>query len=176
MTFAVYPEGDSREVKHLVYVKRQTRICTTWPTVPITCLYTVFFSTHELVVSPNFLSIRIVLSCFYLLIFHFEKFSTWIWRLLSAVYVKRKLSSISPLATAIYVPETKILKNLLFWNRINAAILNCTSGQELGSIIVSWFDRAPEISIHHFHVDNKETCSLVKILQVLSRPKRNRRQ
>ena len=52
---------------------------------------------------------RIVLSCFYLLIFHFEKFSTWIWRLPFAVYVKRKLSSISPLATAIYVPETKIL-------------------------------------------------------------------
>ena len=33
-------------------------------------------STHELVVSCNFLSIRIVLSCFYLLIFYFEKLST----------------------------------------------------------------------------------------------------
>ena len=29
----------------------------------------------------QFLSVRIVLSCFYLLIFYFEKFSTWIWRL-----------------------------------------------------------------------------------------------
>ena len=29
----------------------------------------------------QFLSVRIVLSCFYLLIFYLEKFSTWIWRL-----------------------------------------------------------------------------------------------
>ena len=40
----------------------------------------------------QFLSIRIVLSCFYLLIFYFEKFSTWIWRLPFAVYVMLKLS------------------------------------------------------------------------------------
>ena len=33
-------------------------------------------STHKLVVSRNFLSIRIVWSCFYLLIFYFEKFAT----------------------------------------------------------------------------------------------------
>ena len=33
-------------------------------------------STHKLVVSSNFLSIRIVLSCFYQLIFYFENFST----------------------------------------------------------------------------------------------------
>ena len=95
LTFAVYRKGDSREVKHLVYIKRQTRICTRWPTVPIICLYTVFFSTHELVVSPNFLSIRIVLSCFYLLIFYFEKFSTWIWRLPFAVYLKTVNSLLS---------------------------------------------------------------------------------
>ena len=46
-------------------------------------LIVVYFSLfqHKLVVSCNFLSIRIVLSCFYLLIFYFEKFSTWIWRL-----------------------------------------------------------------------------------------------
>ena len=33
-----------------------------------------------------------VLSCFYLLIFYFEKFSTWIWRLSFATYLKLKLS------------------------------------------------------------------------------------
>ena len=33
-------------------------------------------SKHKLVVSSNFLSIRIVLSCFYQLIFYFENFST----------------------------------------------------------------------------------------------------
>ena len=32
------------------------------------------------------------MSCFYLLIFYFEKFSTWIWRLPFAVYVMLKLS------------------------------------------------------------------------------------
>ena len=65
-----------REVKHQVYGKRQTRICNT-------C-------------SHNFLSIRIVLSCFYLLMFCFEKFSTWIWRLPFTVYVKLKLPTKSP--------------------------------------------------------------------------------
>ena len=50
-------------------------------------------STPKLVVSRNLLSIRIVLSCFYLLIFYFEKFSAWIWRLPFAVYVKLQLSN-----------------------------------------------------------------------------------
>ena len=36
-------------------------------------------------------SIRIFLSCFYLLIFNFEKFWTWMWRLQFAVYVMLKL-------------------------------------------------------------------------------------
>ena len=57
-------------------------------------LIVVYFSLfqHKLVVSCIFLSIRIVLSRFYLLIFYFEKFSTWIWRLPFAVYVMLKLS------------------------------------------------------------------------------------
>ena len=38
---------------------------------------------------------RIVLSYFYLLIFYFEKFWTWIWRLPFAVYVMLKLSNMS---------------------------------------------------------------------------------
>ena len=48
-----------------------------------------------LVVARNFLSIKIIncLELFYLLIFVFEKFSTWIWRLPFAVYVKLKLLS-----------------------------------------------------------------------------------
>ena len=83
----------NRDVKHHVYVKRQTWICTTWPSFPFTCRWLFFFSTHKLVVSSNFLSIRIVLSCFYLFIFYVEKFSTWIWRLPFAVYVKLKFSN-----------------------------------------------------------------------------------
>jgi len=69
---------DSREVKYHVYVTRQTRTCTTWPSFPFTCRLLFIISTHKLVVSRNFLSIRIVLSCFYRLIFYFEKFWTWI--------------------------------------------------------------------------------------------------
>ena len=38
------------------------------------------------------LSVRIVLSCFYLLISHFENFSTWISRLLFAVNAMLNLS------------------------------------------------------------------------------------
>ena len=78
-----------RQVKHHVYVKRQTRICNTWPSFLFTCRLLFIIS---ILVSLNLLTIRIVLTCFYLLIFHFEKFSTWIWRLLFAVYVKLKLS------------------------------------------------------------------------------------
>ena len=81
-----------REVKHHVYVRRQTRICTTWPSFPFTCPLLFIISAHKLVVSRNFLSIRIVLSSFYLLICYFEKFSAWIWRLPFAVYVKLKFS------------------------------------------------------------------------------------
>ena len=87
------PREENREVKHHVYVKRQTRICTTWPSFLLTCRLLFIISTPELIVSRNFLSIRIVLSCFYLLFFDFEKFSIWIWRLTFAVYVKLKLSN-----------------------------------------------------------------------------------
>ena len=43
-----------REVKHRVYVKRQTRICATWPSFPFTCRLLFIISTHILVVSRNF--------------------------------------------------------------------------------------------------------------------------
>ena len=61
---------------------------------PLLAVYCSLF-LHKLVVSCNFLSIRIVLSCFYLLIFYFEKFSTWIWRLPFAEYVKHEFSIVS---------------------------------------------------------------------------------
>ena len=54
--------------RYSVYVKRQTRICTTWQNFPH-YFWLFIISTHELVVSRNFLSIRIVLSCFYVLFF-----------------------------------------------------------------------------------------------------------
>ena len=49
-----------REVKHHIYVKRQTRICTTWPSLSFTCRLLFIISTHTLVVSRNFLCIRTV--------------------------------------------------------------------------------------------------------------------
>ena len=75
-------------------VQRQAWICTTLPSFHFTCRLLYIISTRKLVVSRNFLSIRIVLSCFYLLIFYFEKFWTWIWPLSFAVYAKLKLSNI----------------------------------------------------------------------------------
>ena len=55
----------TREVKCHVYVKRQTLMCTTWPTFLFTCRLLVIISTTKLVVSRIFLSRGIVLSCFY---------------------------------------------------------------------------------------------------------------
>ena len=63
-----------------------------------TCRLLFIISTPKLVVLPNFLSLRIVFCCFYVLIFYCEKFLTWIWRLPFAVYVKLKLSIICLLA------------------------------------------------------------------------------
>ena len=65
-----------------------TSICTTWPSFPFTCILLFISSTRKFtVVSCNFVSMRIVLNRFYLLVFYFEKISTWIWRLPFAVYV-----------------------------------------------------------------------------------------
>ena len=57
-------------------VMLQTRICTTWASFLFTFCLLFIISTPKLEVWRNFLSIRIVFSCFYLLIFYFEKFST----------------------------------------------------------------------------------------------------
>ena len=43
------------DVKLHVYVKRQTRICTTWPSFPFTCRLLFITSTHKLVISRIFL-------------------------------------------------------------------------------------------------------------------------
>ena len=107
---------ENGEVKHHVYVKRQTRICTTWPSFPFTCRLLFIISSHKLVVSRNFLSIRIVLSCFYLLIFYFEKFSTWIWRLPFAIYVKLKPSNdLYTHSNKTHFQSRKVLHWASFW-------------------------------------------------------------
>ena len=54
----------NREVKHHVYVKRQMWICTTWSSFRPLCHLLFIISTHKLVVSCNFLSIRIFLAVF----------------------------------------------------------------------------------------------------------------
>ena len=54
----------NREVKHHVYVKRQTWTCTTWSSFRPLCYLLFIISTHKLVVSCNFLSIRIFLAVF----------------------------------------------------------------------------------------------------------------
>ena len=75
-----------------VCVKRQTRICTTWPTsFPLTCRLLFIISTQNLVVSPNFLSIRIFWAGFICLFSILRNSSTWNWCLPFALYVKLKL-------------------------------------------------------------------------------------
>ena len=54
----------NREVKHHVYVKRQMWICTTWSSFRPLCHLLFIISRHKLVVSCNFLSIRIFLAVF----------------------------------------------------------------------------------------------------------------
>ena len=104
----------TREEKHHVYVKWQTRICTTWPSFLFTFRLLFIIFTSKLVVSCNFLSIRIiVLSCFYLLIFYFEEFSTWIWRMPFAVYFSN--------SSIIHKENTKLTTQCFItrWNTSN---------------------------------------------------------
>ena len=82
-----------REVKHHVYVKRQTRICTTWPSFPFACRLLFIISRHKLVVSRNFFS-----RCFCLLIFYLN--------LIFAVSVNVKLK------LSLITSDTRIKKEL----------------------------------------------------------------
>ena len=63
--------------KHACYKALPIRIDKreqTWPSFLFTCLT---ISKPKLVVSRNYLSIRIVLRCFHVLILYFKNFSTW---------------------------------------------------------------------------------------------------
>ena len=61
--------------------------------VPLYLSFTVLYFYTKICSSTQFLIDKNFLSCFYLLIFYLEKFSTSIWRLPFAVYVKLKLSN-----------------------------------------------------------------------------------
>ena len=104
-----------REVNHHIYIKGQRQICTTWPSFFFTCCLLFIISTPKLLVSSNFSSVRIVLTCFYLLIlfFYFEKFSTWIWHLLFAIYMKFKLSIVKKTGRRNKYAKSR-LKKLVF--------------------------------------------------------------
>ena len=83
-----------------------------------TCRLLLIISTPTLVVSGNFSSIRIVLSCFYLLIFYFDKIILNL-NLPFAVYVKNSLficfEQQSPLTPALHskAPQSINLPSLL---------------------------------------------------------------
>ena len=80
------------EVKHHVYVKRQTRICTTWPSFPFTYRLRFIISTHKL---SSFTQFFIHNNCFEF--FLFARFLFWEILNLNvtfAVYVNLKLSTI----------------------------------------------------------------------------------
>ena len=88
------PERGEKEQKE----KKQTnknnrfRVCATWPSFPFTCLQVLFTSTKKIRRLVLFSSLRIVFDCVYLLIFYFEKFSTWVYVLLFAVNFTLNLS------------------------------------------------------------------------------------
>ena len=75
--------------------------------VPLYLSFTVLYFYTKIFSSTQFLIDKNFLSCFYLLIFYFEKFSTSIWRLPFAVYVKLKLSnnSVQAETSANIVPD-----------------------------------------------------------------------
>ena len=83
-----------REIKIHVYAKRQTWICTTWPSFQLNChlLLRTFYS--KINTSTPGLSIRIVSDSFYLLTFYFEKF-----QLESDVRRRRRESNNDPTST-----------------------------------------------------------------------------
>ena len=82
------------EIKNHVYGKRQRNLYhVTKFSVFLSFTFHYFYT--KISWFTGVLSVRFVLGCFYLLIFYFEKFSTWIWRLPFAVKVTLNLSIIS---------------------------------------------------------------------------------
>ena len=61
-----------RELNHHVYVERQTRICTTWPSFSFACRPLFIISAHKFSSFMQFFIHKNFLSCFSLLIFYFE--------------------------------------------------------------------------------------------------------
>ena len=125
-----------REVKHHVCVKRQTRVCTTWPSFTITCRLPFFVSTHKLVSSSNLFFI--VKNCFELsLSAHFKfwgilnlnlTFSVYIYAFREAV--KLKLSNV---AVFLITPINFLYLSLRSWivvmGKIFKSYVNVTAVQ-----------------------------------------------
>ena len=88
-----------REIKIHVYAKRQPWLCTTWPSFSPYFPFTVYCFYTKISSFMPALSIRIVLDCFYLLIFYSDKFSTDVCRLPYAVNVNLNLSNNSCLTS-----------------------------------------------------------------------------
>ena len=85
---------NTREIKHRVFGKRQTWICQCYVTkFSIYLSFTVYYIYTKIGRFTPILSITIVFSWFYLLISHFEHFSTWISRLPFAVNAMLNLST-----------------------------------------------------------------------------------
>ena len=72
-------KGVCREIKIHVYAKRQTWICTTWPSFPLIFRLPLYYFYKKISSFMPVLTIWILRHCFYLLIFYSEKFSTWAW-------------------------------------------------------------------------------------------------
>ena len=104
---------DIRDDKHHVYAKRQTRICSTWPSSSFTCRLLLIISSHKWFVSSNFLSTTIFWAVF-ICSFSWQILNlSWIWLLLFAEYVKHLLINFPTRSALVLVSRENLLAGRL---------------------------------------------------------------
>ena len=108
----------ARENKHPVYDKRQTWICTTWPSFSFTCRLTVYYNFTKIVYSGQFYPQE----NYCLKLFLSAHFSTWIWHLPFAVNAMLNLSNVDGICTVYtYTPTGHRKLSKLKWKHKSQA-------------------------------------------------------
>ena len=82
------------------------------------------------------------MSCFYLLIFYFEKFLTWIWRLPFAVYVKLKLFGVT-FTTNISLKLRQFLWIKLAWRNHWFLLVEVANSEQQVKVKPIWEQKSP---------------------------------
>jgi len=109
----------AREIKHRFYDKRQTWICTSWPSFSFTCRLTVYYNFTKIGRFRPILSIR---NYYCLKLFLSAHFSTWIWHLPFAINAMLNLSNVDSICTVYtYTPTGHRKLSKLKWNHKSQA-------------------------------------------------------